>query len=356
MIGGNFSLFLARLRRKHHVPLVQWARRRHNAAKAEPYQDPLPPINSVNDDVLTVRDNSFSYFRLFVFVPILLLMWSVCIENMANFGPSQSEVERANKALEDMDNGITPDKSRYLALVSRGVVKSEKYSYQAHLLARKMFAGEDVDATLADDEKRLQYYRELVDSDGKSSLMKYVSAIQQFGTEHQKKRLKKSFITNSIFFLFVAGCTLLFVRAPRPAALHFDRKRGIVYTWSRGKVLACKYDNLGYQWIDKLGGNVCLYSEKGGWFNSVPVRMYALDATSMVHANTQQGNQKFFIAQIVAFMAEGKEAVIKSEHFHRVERSTYFFEDKKPANFDQRLEALLENEHELPTIYSTVKL
>lgn len=67
--------------------------------------------------------------------------------------------------------------------------------------------------------------------------------------------------------------------------------------------------------------------------------------------NSEDDNT-FLMAQLFAFMAQGKQAVITGEQFQRAQPKTYLFQDRKPKDFEKRLEAILERDHQLPEIYA----
>ena len=77
---------------------------------------------------------------------------------------------------------------------------------------------------------------------------------------------------------------------------------------------------------------------------------YLYKPTRKVILNTARDNNDFF-QQIFNFMENGKSAVITSDQFFRPQPKTYFMIDKKPEPFEERLEKLLEREHELPKLY-----
>ena len=60
----------------------------------------------------------------------------------------------------------------------------------------------------------------------------------------------------------------------------------------------------------------------------------------------------FLMAQLFAFMDKGKNSVITGNRFYRPPPRTYLYQDKKPNDFESRLAAILEREHELPELYA----
>ena len=354
-IGGSLLLLLASLNRKHYEPLIDWISRAENHIDSEPYDDPLTPIMSVNDDILTIKDVYRHQIRIFVLFPILALVWGFGLYRIVDFGPSYFLIHAANTTLEKLEKGITPDKSRYLSLMSYSSINPRYLSYEAYTYSRKQ-RGEDIDSLLKEDQRTIDFYRVLLSHNGTSSPFRYIKAVNTYGTEFEKEQLKETMKLNFIYLLFALIVSAAIIAIPRGAYLHFDRKRGIVYTWRFGKISACSFDSLGYRYINFHGGFVCLLGEKGFGFKTFKPRAFRLEATSAKRTNSEKGDQNFLLAQIADFMKYGKEAIITSEKFERKEPKSYFFVSKKPKLFEERLEKILSKEHDLPSIYRKKKL
>ncbi|WP_104041288.1 hypothetical protein [Vibrio hyugaensis] len=354
-IGGSLLLLMASLNRKHYQPIMDWVARSENHANSAPYDDPLPPIMSVNNDILTIKDASSHKLRVLLLLPILALVWAFGLWRIADFGPSNYLVRDANATLEELEQDITPDKSRYLSIISRTSINPRTFTYEYFVFTRKR-RGEDIDALLQDDQRRINFYQVLISDKGTSSPIRYIKAINSHGTESEKERLKETMRFNAAYLLFAIIISAAILAIPRRAYLHFDRKRGIVYTWCLGKVSACSFQSLGYRYTNFHGGFVCLLGEKYYASSTFKPRTFCLEATSRNHVNSEQGNQNFLLAQIVDFMKYGKQAIITGEVFERAPPKTYFFISKKPKRFEERLERILSKEHELPAIYKAKKL
>ena len=98
-IGGSLLLLMASLNRKHYQPIMDWVARSENHANSAPYDDPLPPIMSVNNDILTIKDASSHKLRVLLLLPILALVWAFGLWRIADFGPSNYLVRDANATL-----------------------------------------------------------------------------------------------------------------------------------------------------------------------------------------------------------------------------------------------------------------
>ena len=354
-IGGSLMLLLASLNRKHYQPILDWVARSENHAYSQPYDDPLLPIMSVNDDILTIKDVSWHQLRLFLLLPILVAIWAFGLWRIVDFGPSKFMIDVANSTLDELEQGITPDKSRYLGTISRASINPRVYTYEYYIYSRKR-RGVDIDTLLKEDQRRIDFYRVLLSDKGTSSAIRYVQAIQAYGTESEKERLNETLIFIAAYLLVALIISIVILAIPRRAYLHFDRRRGIVYTWRLGKISACSFQSLGYRYINCHGGFVCLLGEKTLSSSTYKPRPFRLEATSKSHANSKHGNQNFLLSQIVDFMKYGKKAIITGEDFEREAPKTYFFVSKKPKQFEQRLERILSKEHQLPSIYKAKKL
>ncbi|WP_045408261.1 hypothetical protein [Vibrio jasicida] len=354
-IGGSFLLLMASLNRKHYQPIMDWVSSQENYANSAPYDDPLPPIMSVYDDILTIKDDSWHKLRVLLLLPLLAVVWAYGLWRIVDFGPDDYLVRDANATLEELEQDITPDKSRYLSIISRTSINPRIFTYEDFVFTRKR-RGEDIDALLQNDQRRIYFYQVLISDKGTSSSIRYIKAINEYGTESEKEWLKETLIFNTAYLLFAIIVSTAILAIPRRAYLHFDRKRGIVYTWCLGKVSACSFQSLGYRYTNFHGGFVCLLGDKYYASSTFKPRTFHLEATSINHVNSEQGNQNFLLAQLVDFMKYGKQAIITGEVFERAPPKTYFFISKKPKRFEERLERILSKEQELPAIYKAKKL
>ncbi|MCG7491004.1 hypothetical protein MHN79_16045, partial [Vibrio sp. Of14-4] len=80
-----------------------------------------------------------------------------------------------------------------------------------------------------------------------------------------------------------------------------------------------------------------------------------IQPTGKVTLNGEKDNDYFF-AQLFNYMDKGKRALITGEHFLRERPRTYFRIDKRPESFEDRLDTILELEHELPLMYGRIKV
>ena len=298
-------------KRRHAQRLTNWRQQFKDTIELDAYADPGEPIMSVDDNVLSIR-NAAHNIRLIYFLPWVIGFWVLSISFIYDFGPNGGMIYNAH------DN-----------IQRNAVLKEQGRSY---------------------DVKRDMYYRALVGEDGKGSKLDLIYAVSKYGTDSYRNRIYGDLIFMSVLVLIALGLTFGLVRFPRLADIYFDRQRGIVYTWRFGKIAACRFENLGFR-EDKIGLTLFLYGENkkhnGGYWPA----LFGLQPTGKAHMNNEADNT-FLMAQLFAFMDKGKNSVITGNRFYRPPPRTYLYQDKKPNDFESRLAAILEREHELPELYA----
>ena len=307
------------IRYQYPQRLSQWRKSFASQFKTiKPAQDPLEPFMTVTDDVLTVRDARHSLRTVFL-LPLVIGLWILSFLFMDKLGSNTASINTGKERL-----------AQYQEMEAQGLSFSKFYK-------------EDYD-----------YYKLMFESDGEYSLIGYIKAVLAHGTETQRKFLISDSVIAGVTLSLTLFFTVFFIKSPKPAHIYFDRKRGLVYTWFFGRLAACRFENLGFL-ERKTGLLLYLYCEnkkrKGG-YDVFPV---TVQPTGKVHLNSERDNNYFF-AQVFNFMDNGKSAVITGESFHRPESKTYFFIDKRPEPFEERLEKLLEHEHVLPDLYENLKV
>ncbi|GLR06668.1 hypothetical protein GCM10007906_42560 [Vibrio hyugaensis] len=284
-----------------------------NRKVIEPTGQPPEPFMQVTDDIISIRDARHDIRSVYL-IPVVVVVWFLFIFILSDLGLNSASISRGKELL-------------------------------IHYQEKEQNGGYFDDY----DSRDYSYYKIMFANNGDYSLVNYIRAVYKVGHEGARKGLKKRLEATGVSALIVFLVTVFFIRTLRPTDIFFDRKRGIVYTWFYGRVAACRFENLGF--LEKSSGIVFyLYAEnkksKGG-YDMVPIR---IQPTRKVILNTARDNNDFF-QQIFNFMENGKSAVITGEQFHRPQPKTYFMIDKKPEPFEERLEKLLEREHELPKLY-----
>ncbi len=284
----------------------------------QPANDPLEPFMSVSDDILAVRDARHGLRTAFL-LPLVVGLWILSCVFISDLGPNSASVSFGRDTL-----------AKYQAK------DINDYFFDAY------------------HNKLYSYYRTMFDDDGNYSLLSYSKAIFTYGRELQKKELISDFVIASVTLSLTLFFTVFFIKSPKPAHIYFDRKRGLVYTWFFGRLAACRFENLGF--LERKTGLLlyfyCESKKRKGGYEVVPV---TVQPTGKVHLNSSRDND-YFLAQLFNFMDNGKSAVITGESFQRPESNSYFFIDKRPEPFEERLEKLLEQEHVLPELYANLKV
>ncbi|ABV87527.1 hypothetical protein [Shewanella pealeana] len=274
-------------------------------------QDPLNSIMSVDNTTLSVA-NAFHNIRFAFVAPWVLCGWILLLIQISTFGPNEGEVSFANSNIN---------------LKKELIVKGINY-----------------------DESDYIYYEALVGKDGESSILEYIDAVSNYGGESYKDSVYLDIIIICVLLVISMMATVAFLRLPRMADIYFDRQRKIVYTWRFGKIAACNFDNLGAR-ENMHGLALFLYSENKKQESGYWPTYFLIQPTGRAHFNNENDNTEF-MAQLFAFMEKGKSAVITEERFERPQPKSYLFIDKKPENFEQRLEEILKRDDELPKLYA----
>ncbi|MCW8349300.1 hypothetical protein MD535_25290 [Vibrio sp. ZSDZ65] len=291
---------------KKFIELREWL---NDRVTLDAYQDPQNSIMQVNDTTLSVASPLHS-LRFVYIAPFVLAFWGLSFHMIGWLIPNQGMIERAYNMIE----------------------LNQEYKD----LGREY------------DEKRDMYYRTLVGKDGKRSILNNIKAIHLYGRDYNRHSIYKKIGVICVLLMISLAGTIAFLRLPRMADIYFDRERKIVYTWRKGQIAACNFDNLGYR-ESSYGLCLLLFSEhkkKQFW----PMR-FGLQPTGRAHFNNENDNTEF-MAQVFAFMDKGKSAVITGESFKRPQPKYYLYIDEKPENFESRLEEILKRDEVLPELYA----
>ncbi|PQJ70717.1 hypothetical protein BTO01_05265 [Vibrio jasicida] len=284
-----------------------------NQKVIEPTGTPPEPFMQVTDDIISIRDARHDIRSVYL-IPVVIAIWLLTIFFISDLGLDSSTVRFSQKMLKHYK--LKESEAGYLS---------------------------------AQQHQEYSFYKTVFDEVGNYSIMSHIKGVYLYGSEGQRNGLRKGFIALSVSLFFNIVLTVFFIRTLRPTDIFFDRKRGIVYTWFYGRVAACRFENLGF--LEKSTGIVLyLYAEKKKGKDGYDMLPITIQPTRKVILNTARDNNDFF-QQIFNFMENGKSAVITGEQFHRPQPKTYFMIDKKPEPFEERLEKLLEREHELPKLY-----
>jgi hypothetical protein len=173
----------------------------------------------------------------------------------------------------------------------------------------------------------------------------------RFDTYMKKIRYSNNFLAypernlhGDIFHTSVATSLILLlgtisIRMKRRAAIYFDRDEKIIYTWRFGKVWAQRYKNLGYYYNRQAMQFYLYYLDPKGKGNPLKSAQYQIQPSGNPYWNTWE-EQQDVLSAVVKFMEQGQEAVWHTDWEGR--KNFYFFEDKKPEDFDRQLALILQ--------------
>lgn len=313
---------------KFAQPFSKWWAKIRSEVIVVPMEDPLEPIMSVNDDILTIR-TGFHKRRNVVALPWLIVsifltyVWSGAIPDI--------------------------DRQKELAIENIEYFQNEKAQREEWLLdAKNDNNAEDVkyySGRVKDYDQLIRSYMVYVEKDGEPTIFTYLESRYLQGNLSGP-------VAKLLGFGFYLTLTVIFfgvvVIKPRDAEIYFDRRRGIVYTWRWGRIGAARFEDIGVK-ENMIGLSIFLQFEnkkKGGFW---PSAVWGIDAERLIFHKEE--DLTYLLAQLLAFMEKGKDAVITSESFQREPARFFLFDDKKPKNFEQRLEMVLDASHNLVELY-----
>ncbi|MBN3495871.1 hypothetical protein, partial [Vibrio neptunius] len=207
--------------------LVNWREKITQRIPIEPEQDPLEPFMEVTEDALAVRD-SLHNLRLPYLLPLVLGLWFIVFICVGELGFNSASINTGKKRL-----------AEYQIMEERGDYFDDF------------------------DKEEYAFYGVMFDSDGNYSLWGYIQAVFAHGRENEKDTLITDLALSGVSLSLAILFSFVLFKMPRPADIYFDRKRGIVYTWSSGRIGACRFENLGFL-EHRTGLHLYLYWEKGG--------------------------------------------------------------------------------------------
>lgn len=265
------------------------------------------PIISISNEFL-VLSNSFVIIRNLFLIPALIAVLYLCITEIQDVHKSWKASEKSTRDF------IISSKGHYGDDYFENLPVNAKYRdiilYQFNRL---------------DDFGNLTFDQFLTD--------RYGDKLYEFGDWSRRHD------RNSIIF-FGTTIPLLLIWAigfKRRAPLIFDRKRRLLYTWSKGNVVAQRYDNLRVlETPSFLAIMLRATVKKGklGWGR------FSVTPQGNTIYNSKDSYQQV-LAYIAQFMEYGREHVLPEQTEWQGHKGFFFFEDKKPEDFEEQLEALL---------------
>ena len=293
-------------------PFSKWWQEFRSEVAVISMEDPLDPIVSVDDKVLTIRTGYHS-LRNAIIVPLMLVLTCMATYFSYDSWPNFfSLTEDANETL-------------------MRIQEYRKTGYDPIYNIDKMEA----------------YNEALLNKDGRVTFFTYMDAQSVRG---RLDRFIEGVVILALLWVLVAAMWLLFLLKPRDAEVYFDRQRKIVYSWRHGRVGAAYFDKMGLI-ENQVGINFVLQFENKKQKGYRPMAIVGIDTGKL--AFHTEADTTYPLAQILAFMDHGKSAVITGPSFKRKPAKFFWSVDPKPDNFEQRVNAALEAEGDFVHQYQT---
>ncbi|ODM56941.1 hypothetical protein BC455_17760 [Vibrio harveyi] len=314
-------------------PFSKWWAQFQAEVIVVPMEDPLEPFMRVNDNLLTLR-TGYHTRRNTIVVPWMLMLTVLTLYFIYD-SSYQYDFEAHKAQAGRMIESYSENKARYISYLSDAQKEGDK---EEEDIFRRGIA-------LADNA--IKGYSIYFEQDGDVSLFTHMRALKQLGElDH--------FLFGIGLFSFMGalslGMWLLFLLKPQDAEVYFDRNRQIVYSWRHGRVGAASFDKMGIL-ENHLGLNIVLQFENKNLTGYRPMGIVGIDIGKL--SFHRESDMTYPLAQILAFMEHGKEAVITGESFTREPAKYFLRKDKKPDNFEQRVEAALAAQDDLVSHYQT---
>ncbi|ELA6922698.1 hypothetical protein [Vibrio parahaemolyticus] len=313
---------------KFAQPFSKWWAQFRAEVAVVPMENPLEPIMSVNDDILTIR-TGFHSRRNTIGLPLLFTaifstyLWLGVVPNL------DQKKEHAISMVEFLQNQNIQMEEYLLEAQKENNIEDEKTYSEG----------------IEYNNQSIKNYMVYVEKDGNPTIFTYLES-----------KYRQGDLLWSLFGFLMLGISaisaacffgLSFIK-PRDAEIYFDRNRGIVYTWRWGRIGAARFEDIGIK-ENMMGLSIYLQFEnkkQGGFW---PRAVWGIDADKLIFHKEE--DLSYLLAQLLAFMENGKEAVITGESFQRKPARFFLFDDMKPKNFEQRLEQVLEASHNLVELY-----
>lgn len=293
------------------LPLSLWAKDLDWNVVIDPMEKPLTPIISVNDSTMAVRGVT-QVARLVYLLPLVIVSWFLLHLTFSFLYPTN---------IDDIEKNLNRTISLY----------KEKY-------------GDNYFYNDNNNDMTMVSYN-IIGEDGKLSAREYLDyRLLSEGGYTPIVIILVLFISSLLLSLWI---TYYFIFFPRHADFYFDRDKRIVYTWHFGKVMACKYENLGIL-ENKIGLALVMYGDSPKKSEYKILSRY-IQPTDKANFNTQDDNTHF-LAMVVKFMEYGKSAILIGDEYE-TKQYLFFREDPKPDNYEQRLEEILKRQDALVSIY-----
>ncbi|GAD75010.1 hypothetical protein VAZ01S_017_01050 [Vibrio azureus NBRC 104587] len=295
-------------------------------------EDPKEPISSVSDDVLTLRTGSHLR-RNFVLIP-LLIMFTAFSSYIVNFSPRlyHSKVYAADMTKYHKQN-VAKFTKHSIEAKKNGDIK--KYKHYQKVIEKEL--------------KEIEILSTYLEKEGSITIFTHIKALAIANNGELE-----TFLLELAIFVGLYGVTLFFwvffLLKPRDAEVYFDRRKQIVYSWRAGRVGAAAFDKVGLM-TNNTGLCIVLNFETKKRDGYVVKAMPAIDIDNFVgHVSS---DYIYTLGQILAFMDDGKEALIAADSFERPQTKFFLRDSKKPEDLEARIEAALKGGEEFLDKYQS---
>lgn len=212
--------------------------------------------------------------------------------------------------------------------------KSQEESHLRYIRVGIEMYGDDYFSTTKNDIAIDRFNR--IDENGKMPLDEYLD-IRYRDSVGAAHRLKGDIIFGAINIFAIIALVISMLSFHRRAPLYFDKNQRITYTWRKGRAWAQYYDE---QWFyqNRQAMTFILYSfDKKGRFEQ---RNFVVMPTGNPFMNGETVYRPV-LAFITQFMDKGRDNVFNRDWEGR--RGWYLIDDKKPQDFDEQIEAILQH-------------
>ncbi|WP_047043883.1 hypothetical protein [Vibrio mexicanus] len=330
MNRGSKGLFT-----KYGQPFSKWWNQFRAEVAVVAMKDPLEPFMSVGDRILTLR-TGYHTRRNSIVVPWMLMLTGLTLyfiyDSSYKYDLESQKAQAARMIDFHKERASQYERLRIRAENLGDIKEGAKY--------QQLVSGED---------ERIQAYSLYFEQDGNVTLLTHMEVLKKLG---RLDRFLSGISFLAIMCALSLGAWLVFLLKPRDAEVYFDRQRQIVYTWRHGRVGAAKFDKMGII-ENHLGLNIILQFENKKKTGFEPMAIVGIDIGKLTFH--KEDDMTYTLAQILAFMDHGKEAIITGNNFQREPAKYFLRKDRKPADFERRLEAVLEADTDLVEHYQTKK-
>jgi len=299
------------LSRRYAVPLHNQANYLRQQVVAA--DTPPKPIVNIDKAHCELTNNSAAFRNLFI-LPWLLGLWLTLWWNVDDFVKSWGAIERFTNhyiAVEKKKNG-----DDYF-----------EYTTDPYALSLQNKVNEQGDMSL---QRYLQY--------------RYFDTSKVGGS----MRLKVDIGLAIVYLIAIPGLLIWAIRFPRHAPLVFDRERQLVYHWAKGKVFVQRFERLR---IDEQLQNLTIQLRGERKNGELGWAKFRIQPTGNPWFNGRAAYVPV-LAYVLQFMEQGLAQVLPGKESWQGKQSFFFFEQKKPADFEAQITALLErldtNDNDFP--------